>query len=141
MCGDCNYIADCIHDFNDHTHSPDEENENSFLTCNFCDESFETLPEVMIHNKAIHASSVQHCEKYLENGCFFLVRTVGFYIVSLSKILILVLNVIFVKKNSKLKMLSENIWSNCILKKFQTVKMKINVNLDQGNVGLSTKKT
>ena len=69
--GDCDYIADCIHDFNDHTHSPDEENENSLFTCNFCDERFETLPEVMIHNKAIHTGSVQHCEKYLENDCFF----------------------------------------------------------------------
>ena len=29
MCGDCDYIADCIHDFHEHTHSPNENNENS----------------------------------------------------------------------------------------------------------------
>ena len=28
LCGDCEYIADCINDFNDHTHSQDEDHEN-----------------------------------------------------------------------------------------------------------------
>ena len=57
LCGDCDYVADCIHDFNDHTHSPDEDHENSPFTCNFCSESFQSLAEVMNHNKAIHGSS------------------------------------------------------------------------------------
>ena len=69
MCGDCDYIADCIHDFNDHTHSPDEDHED--FSCNFCNENFQTLGEVMKHNKAIHTSSVQHCRQYLENDCSF----------------------------------------------------------------------
>ena len=71
LCGDCDYIADCIHDFNEHTHSSDEDNEDSLFTCNFCDEKFHTLPEVMKHNKAIHVNTVQHCKQYLENDCFF----------------------------------------------------------------------
>lgn len=76
LCGDCDYIADCIHDFNDHTHSPDsgeviEDPENSLFSCHFCNEMFETLSEVMKHNKVIHTSSVQHCKQYLENVCFF----------------------------------------------------------------------
>ena len=35
LCGDCDYVADCMHDFNDHTHTPDQEDiENSSLfTC------------------------------------------------------------------------------------------------------------
>ena len=75
LCGDCDYIADCIHDFNDHTHSLDsgediEDPENSY-SCHFCDKSFETLSEVMKHQKAFHTSSVQHCKQYLENVCFF----------------------------------------------------------------------
>ena len=74
LCSDCDYIADCVHDFNDHTHSPEAEDEvevNSYFDCKFCDESFETLPEVMKHKKAIHSSSVQHCKQFLENICYF----------------------------------------------------------------------
>ena len=73
LCGDCDYIADCMHDFNDHTHSSDslEDQENSLFKCNFCDQSFGTLLEVMKHNKAVHPSSVPHCKEYLDNTCFF----------------------------------------------------------------------
>ena len=73
LCGDCDYAADCIHDFNDHTHSPEglENLCTSLFTCKFCDESFETLQEVMTHNKTDHTSSVQHCEKFLKNICFY----------------------------------------------------------------------
>ena len=44
LCGDCDYIADCMHDFNDHTHSSDglEDYENSLFKCNFCDQRFGT---------------------------------------------------------------------------------------------------
>ena len=35
LCGDCEYAADCIHDFNEHTHSQDEDHENSLFTYNF----------------------------------------------------------------------------------------------------------
>ena len=66
LCGDCDYVADCIHDFNDHTHDLDsgediEDPENSY-SCHFCDKIFKTLSEVMKHNKAIHTSGVQHCK-------------------------------------------------------------------------------
>ena len=76
LCGDCDYVADCIHDFNDHTHSLDsgedmEDPENSHFSCHFCDKIFETLSEVMKHKKAVHTSSVRHCKQYLENVCFF----------------------------------------------------------------------
>ena len=73
FCGDCDYLADCIHDFNDHTHSSDDlENPNmSLFNCNFCDESFKTLADVMKHNKLKHTSSVQHCKQFLENICFY----------------------------------------------------------------------
>ena len=72
-CGDCDYAADCIHDFNDHTHSPDGLDIlcTSLVNCKFCDESFETLQEVMKHNKTLHTSSVQHCEQFLKNICFY----------------------------------------------------------------------
>ena len=73
LCGDCDFIADCMHDFNDHTHSPEdfEDDEDTLFTCNFCDESFKTLSEVMKHKKSLHTSSVQHCKQYLENDCFY----------------------------------------------------------------------
>ena len=73
LCGECEYSAECIHDFNDHTHSPEdfEKIAPSLLTCNFCDEKFETKREVMRHNKLVHASNVQHCNKFLENTCFY----------------------------------------------------------------------
>ena len=74
FCSDCDYIADCVHDFNDHTHSSEAEDEvevSSYFDCKFCDESFETLPEDMKHQKAIHSSSVQHCKQFLENICWF----------------------------------------------------------------------
>ena len=70
LCGDCDYIADCIQDFNEHTYSPDEDNETPLFTCNFCDESFQTLPEVMKHNKVIHTRNVQHCKQYLKDDFY-----------------------------------------------------------------------
>ena len=30
LCSECDYVADCIHDFNDHTHSPDNFSELDF---------------------------------------------------------------------------------------------------------------
>ena len=71
--GECEYLADCVHDFNDHTHSLDDhENvDKALFTCRFCDETFETLAEVMKHNKLIHTSNVQHCYNFLENICLF----------------------------------------------------------------------
>ena len=106
LCGDCDYLADCIHDFNDHTHSSDVlgSHDKSLFNWNFCDESFGTLQEVMKHNKMIHTSSVQHCKQFLENICF-LVIIAGFCIVNHSEIPSLVLNVIFVKLSSELKKL------------------------------------
>ena len=75
LCGDCDYVAECMHDFNDHTHTQDQEDienlSNSLFTCKFCDERFETLSEVMIHNRLIHTRNVQHCKQYLENSCFY----------------------------------------------------------------------
>ena len=73
LCGDCDFAAECIHDFDEHTHSPDDfaNLEPSLFTCRFCDESFETLSEVMKHNKTIHTSRVQHCKQFLENACFY----------------------------------------------------------------------
>jgi len=44
--------------------------ENLNFSCRFCDEKFETLPEVMNHNKTIHTSNVPHCTDFLENICF-----------------------------------------------------------------------
>ena len=34
LCGECDFVAECMHDFNDHTHSPEEleNNEKSLFT-------------------------------------------------------------------------------------------------------------
>ena len=73
FCGECDYLADCIHDFNDHTHSSDGLGNHtmSLFTCNFCEESFDTLQEVMKHKKINHTNSVQHCKQFIENMCFY----------------------------------------------------------------------
>ena len=73
ICGECEYLADCVHDFNEHTHSQDdmEIEENLKFNCRFCDETFEALAEVMQHNKVSHTSNVQDCINYLENGCWY----------------------------------------------------------------------
>ena len=73
LCGECDYLADCVHDFNDHTHSSDDmaSEENSNFNYRFCDESFETLTEVMKHNKLSHTNNVQHCSNFLENICLY----------------------------------------------------------------------
>ena len=75
LCSDCNYIAECVHDFNDHTHSPDDfENdtqEDLQLNCNYCGESFPTMSDVMTHNKLIHASNVQDCKHFLVGECYY----------------------------------------------------------------------
>ena len=102
FCGDCDYLADCIHDFNDHTHSSDDlENPNmSLFNCNFCDESFKNLSDVMKHNKLKHTSSVQHCKQFLENICFMVIIA-GFIIVKHLENRSLVLSVIFVTRSSE----------------------------------------
>ena len=71
LCGDCDYVADCVHDFNDHTHNLHglEDEDNSIFNCNF--RSFETLQEVMMHNKTIHHGCVQHCKQFLNGICYF----------------------------------------------------------------------
>ena len=73
LCGDCDYVADCIHDFTDHTHSPDDFNQSdlSYFQCNFCEETFDSISEVMNHNKQLHTSHVQHCHKFLEDECYY----------------------------------------------------------------------
>lgn len=73
ICGECEYLADCVHDFNDHTHSQGdlEIEENSLFKCRFCDETLETLAEVMYHNKVNHTSNVQDCINFLENSCWY----------------------------------------------------------------------
>ena len=71
ICGECEYLADCVHDFNDHTHSQDEIEENSQFNCRFCEETFGSLGEVMQHNKVNHTSNVQDCTNYLENSCWY----------------------------------------------------------------------
>ena len=48
-----------------------EDPKNHTFFCPLCDKIFETLSEVMKHNKANHTSSVQHCKQYLENTRFF----------------------------------------------------------------------
>ena len=67
-CGECDYIADCVHDWNDHTHTPEDLHNDDF-SCKFCDESFETMPDVMRHNKLVHTSLIQHCKNFLESIC------------------------------------------------------------------------
>ena len=72
LCSDCDYVAECAHDFNDHTHSPEDmESDNLDSNCNFCEDSFETISDVMIHNKLTHTSNVQHCKNYLESMCYY----------------------------------------------------------------------
>ena len=73
LCGECDYLANCVHEFNEHTHSQDdlEIEENSQVDCRFCDESFGTLEEVMQHNKINHTSNVQDCLNFLENSCWY----------------------------------------------------------------------
>ena len=71
LCGDCDYVAECMHDYDDHTHTSHQEENSSLFTCKFCDERFETLSEVMTHNRLMHTSNVQHCKQFLENSCFY----------------------------------------------------------------------
>ena len=51
----------------------------SLFTCNFCDESFRTLSELIKHNKIIHSRSVQHFKAMfaltLRPGIFILYMT------------------------------------------------------------------
>ena len=53
VCGECDYLANCAHDFNEHTHSQNdlETEENPQVDCRFCDISLGTLEEVMQHSR------------------------------------------------------------------------------------------
>ena len=41
LCIDCDYVGECVHGFNDQTHSidDDEDQEKSNFTCKFCAET------------------------------------------------------------------------------------------------------
>ena len=41
LCGECDYLTDCVHDFNNHTHSPEDMANHSLFDCKFCEESFD----------------------------------------------------------------------------------------------------
>ena len=73
LCDECDYLANCVHDFNDHTHSQDDLEVEAYpqVDCRFCDKSFVTLEEVMQHNKINHTSKVQDCSNFSENTCWF----------------------------------------------------------------------
>ena len=64
-CPDCDFIANCIHDHEDHSHSPLE------FECYYCNGRFETRHMVMVHTKVRHKESVPHCANYIENSCSF----------------------------------------------------------------------
>ena len=64
-CCECDFVANCIHDHEDHSHDPLE------FECYHCLARFETKHLVMIHTKHNHEESVPHCVKYLETSCEF----------------------------------------------------------------------
>ena len=64
-CGECDYVADCIHDFTDHSHDEFE------FTCYYCEGTFETKLLVMNHTKIYHFEQVQHCINFLQDSCSF----------------------------------------------------------------------
>ena len=74
-CSDCDFVADCVHDFTDHTHSPDAFDESEIeeinFKCNFCTDTFITKTAVMNLNKTVHTCKVDHCINYLENMCTY----------------------------------------------------------------------
>ena len=35
LCDECDHLADCVHDFNNHTHSPDDMANHSLFDCTF----------------------------------------------------------------------------------------------------------
>ena len=74
LCSECDYVAECVHDFNDHTHSIDDDDHDEeimYFSCNFCEDSFESLSDVMEHKKIIHTSNVQHCKHFLQSLCTY----------------------------------------------------------------------
>ena len=75
LCGDCDYVAECVHDFNDHTHSPENFDDSDLdmdnFKCYFCDEAMAEKSEVMRHTKLIHTSNTQHCNNFLEGNCYY----------------------------------------------------------------------
>ena len=64
-CGECDFVATCIHDFTDHSHD-----EHAFQ-CYYCEGSFETKLLVMNHTKIHHPAEVEHCVNFLQGTCAF----------------------------------------------------------------------
>jgi len=64
-CHECDYVAYCIHDYEDHSHSSLE------FECYHCSNRFETKHLVMMHTKSNHEESVPQCVQYLESDCTF----------------------------------------------------------------------
>ena len=64
-CYECDFVANCIHDYEDHSHSDLQ------FECYHCMERFETKHLLMMHTKLSHEESVPDCVNFVESSCTF----------------------------------------------------------------------
>ena len=71
-CGECDFESDCVHCFSDHEHDSEEPIEQEVglkFNCFYCDETFPSRSNVMIHTKQSHMDKAKLCINFLEGEC------------------------------------------------------------------------
>ena len=68
-CRKCEYQAEDGYDLDGHFWSEHDDDENDSKSCNFCDESFPTLNDLMMHKKEKHIEKVSFCWNFSTNTC------------------------------------------------------------------------
>ena len=66
---ECEYPAEDIYDLGEHMHEFHGEMKRETLDCYFCDQSFNTKRDLMIHRKKEHIEKVKTCSYFLQQRC------------------------------------------------------------------------
>ena len=63
--------AEDMYELDGHIWSEHEEDEDGTICCNFCDEKFANISNMMIHKKIKHREKINFCQNFNSSGCPF----------------------------------------------------------------------
>ena len=70
-CKRCDYQAEDKYDFDGHTWTEHEDDDDGHIKCQICDENFANVGNLMKHKKIKHREKVASCQNYNSGGCPF----------------------------------------------------------------------
>ena len=71
FCKKCDYQAEDGYDLDGHFWSEHDDEESAAFNCKFCEESFTSLNNLMLHKKLRHIEKVSFCRNFSTNSCVY----------------------------------------------------------------------